>query len=64
MARETESTREHFVFCPAGSGDVFEYRYYKTRADGKRVQANFVVGTVDELRTGSRSMGENPQHWI
>jgi integrase len=33
------------------SGDVFEYRYYKTRADGKRVQANFVVGTVDELRT-------------
>jgi hypothetical protein len=33
------------------SGDVFEYRYYKTRADGRRVQANFVVGNVDELRT-------------
>jgi integrase len=33
------------------SGDVFEYRYYRTRADGKRVPANFVVGTVEELRT-------------
>src|SRR5437879_3935981 len=33
------------------SGDVFEYRYYKTRADGKRVPANFVVGAVAELRT-------------
>ena len=33
------------------SGDVFEYRYYRTRAHGKRVPANFVVGTVAELRT-------------
>ena len=40
------------------SGDVFEYRYYRTRVDGKRTPANFVVGTVDELNNGSRSMGE------
>jgi len=33
------------------SGDVFEYRYYRTRADGDRVPANFVVGTVAELKT-------------
>ena len=33
------------------SGDVFEYRYYRTRADGKRVPANFVVGSVAELKT-------------
>jgi integrase len=33
------------------SGDVFEYRYYRTRADGKRVHANFVVGSVAELKT-------------
>jgi integrase len=33
------------------SGDVFEYRYYRTRADGKRTPANFVVGTVAELKT-------------
>src|SRR5215831_249778 len=33
------------------SGDVFEYRYYRIRADGKRVPANFVVGTVAELKT-------------
>ena len=33
------------------SGDVFEHRYYRTRADGKRVPANFVVGTVAELKT-------------
>lgn len=33
------------------SGDVFEYRFYKTRADGKRVPGNFVVGTVAELKT-------------
>ncbi len=31
------------------SGDVFEYRYYRTRADGERVPANFVVGTVEDL---------------
>ena len=48
------------------SGDVFEYRYYKTRADGERVPANFVVGTVDELKTEAgawvriRSMGFDP----
>lgn len=48
------------------SGDVFEYRYYKTRADGKRVPANFVVGTVDELKTEAgawariRNMGFDP----
>ena len=48
------------------SGDVFEYRYYRTRADGKRVPANFVVGTVDELRTEAgawariRNMGFDP----
>jgi integrase len=30
---------------------VFEYRYYRTRADGERVAANFVVGTVEELKT-------------
>ena len=34
------------------SGDIFEYRYYRTRADGERVAANFVVGTVVE--TGLR----------
>lgn len=33
------------------SGDVFEYRYYRTRADGKRVAANFVVGSEAELKT-------------
>jgi integrase len=33
------------------SGDVFEYRYNRIRADGKRVPANFVVGTVAELKT-------------
>lgn len=48
------------------SGDVFEYRYYKTRADGERVPANFVVGTVDELKTEAgawariRNMGFDP----
>ena len=33
------------------SGDVFEYRYYRTRVDGKRTPANFVVGSVAELKT-------------
>jgi len=33
------------------TGDVIEYRYYRTRADGERKPANFVVGTVAELRT-------------
>ena len=33
------------------SGDVFEYRYYRTRVDGERVAANFVVGSVAELKT-------------
>jgi len=33
------------------SGDVYEYRYYRTRADGRRAPANFVVGTVAELKT-------------
>ena len=33
------------------SGDVIEYRYYRTAVDGKRVPANFVVGTVAELKT-------------
>lgn len=33
------------------TGDVFEYRYYRTRADGERKPANFVVGTVTELKT-------------
>jgi integrase len=48
------------------SGDVFEYRYYRTRADGERVPANFVVGTVDELKTEAgawariRNMGFDP----
>ena len=48
------------------SGDVFEYRYYRTRADGNRVPANFVVGPVDELRTEAgawariRNMGFDP----
>ena len=48
------------------SGDVFEYRYYKTRADGERVPANFVVGTVEELNNEAgawariRKMGFNP----
>jgi integrase len=48
------------------SGDVFEYRYYRTRADGKRVPANFVVGTVAELQTEAdawdrvRKMNFNP----
>src|ERR1035441_3168823 len=48
------------------SGDVFEYRYYRTRADGKRVPANFVVGTVTELKTEAgawarlRSIGFDP----
>jgi integrase len=36
---------------PRKSGDVFEYRYYRTRADGERVAANFVVGTVADLKT-------------
>jgi hypothetical protein len=48
------------------SGDVFEYRYYKTHADGERVPANFVVGTVEELKNEAgawarvRNMGFNP----
>jgi integrase len=48
------------------SGDVFEYRYYKTHADGERVPANFVVGTVEELHNEAgawariRNMGFNP----
>jgi len=52
------------------SGDVFEYRYYKTRADGKRVPANFVVGTVDELETEAgawariRNMGFDPNVFV
>jgi integrase len=33
------------------SGDVYEYRYYRTRVDGKRTPANFVVGSVAELKT-------------
>ncbi|MGC9990039.1 MAG: hypothetical protein ABSC07_15775 [Terriglobales bacterium] len=33
------------------TGDVFEYRYYRIRADGERKPANFVVGTVAELKT-------------
>src|SRR5215831_3615394 len=33
------------------TGDVYEYRYNRIRADGKRVPANFVVGTVAELKT-------------
>src|SRR5215472_3070810 len=33
------------------SGDVYEYRFYRIRADGKRVPGNFVVGTVAELGT-------------
>jgi integrase len=33
------------------TGDVFEYRYYRTRADGERKPANFVVGPVTELKT-------------
>ena len=36
---------------PRNSGDVYEYRYYRTRVDGKRVPANFVVGPVAELKT-------------
>lgn len=36
---------------PRKSGDVYEYRYYRTRADGKRAPANFVVGSVAELKT-------------
>ena len=48
------------------SGDVFEYRYYRTRADGERVPVNFVVGTVDKLGTEAgawariRNMGFDP----
>jgi integrase len=48
------------------SGDIFEYRYYRTRADGERVAANFVVGTVVRLKTKAgawarlRTMGFNP----
>lgn len=37
------------------SGDVFEYRYRKIRADGERVPANFVVGPVSELKTKARA---------
>jgi integrase len=33
------------------SGGVFQYRYYRIRADGKRKPTNFVVGTVTELKT-------------
>jgi integrase len=48
------------------SGDVFEYRYYRTRSDGKRAPANFVVGSVAELKTEAgawakvRRMNFNP----
>lgn len=37
------------------TGDVYEYRYNRIRADGKRVPANFVVGTVAELKTEAGS---------
>jgi integrase len=33
------------------TGDVFEYRYYRTRSDGEKKPANFVVGSVTELKT-------------
>ena len=45
---------------------MFEYRYYRTRADGERVPANFVVGTVEELKTETgawariRNLGFDP----
>ena len=48
------------------SGDVYEYRYYRTRVDGKRIPANFVVGSVIELKTEAgawakvRKMNFNP----
>jgi integrase len=32
-------------------GDVYEFRYYRTRADGKNKPTNIVVGTVAELKT-------------
>jgi hypothetical protein len=44
------------------SGDVFEYRYYKTRADGERVPANFVVGTVEELKNEA-GLGRESGTW-
>ena len=48
------------------SGDVFEYRYYRIRADGKSKPTNFVVGSVAELKTEAgawakvRKMNFNP----
>src|ERR1700694_2869819 len=48
------------------SGDVYEYRYYRIRVDGKRTPANFVVGFVTELKTEAgawakvRKMNFNP----
>jgi len=48
------------------SGDVYEYRYYRTRVDGKRTPANLVVGPVAELKTEAgawakvRKMNFNP----
>src|ERR1700679_131300 len=40
------------------SGDVFEYRYYRTRSDGRRKPANFVVGTIAELKTEAGAWGK------
>jgi len=37
------------------SGPVYEYRYRRTRADGKNKPTNFVVGTVAELKTKARA---------
>jgi integrase len=33
------------------SGDVYQYRYYRIRADGRNKPTNFVVGSVAELKT-------------
>src|ERR1700682_6357428 len=48
------------------SGDVYEYRYYRTGVDGKRTPTNFVVGSVADLKTEAgawarvRKMNFNP----
>jgi integrase len=48
------------------TGDVYEYRYYRTSVDGKRTPANFVVGSAAELKTEAgawakvRKMNFNP----
>lgn len=40
---------------PRRSGPVWVYRYYADKADGRRVERNYVLGTLKELPSESRA---------